>query len=122
MLSPDVRCIDPGQHVARRLYAVLAAGSKAQGRRGREAAGDACEFDITVPNRDHPGVQLTPHGGFAQDYKYGRTRTLGVEDVRIVPLTPQFLPPDVAGRLERRLPECWTLLQDFSTHRGEPGR
>ena len=118
LLAPDVGCIDPGEHVARRLYAVLAAGSK------RREAGDAKpqatrgEFYLTVPNRDHPGVQLTPHGGFAQDYKYGRTRTLGVEDVHIVPLTPQLLPPDVAGRLERRLPEGWRLLQDFSVHRG----
>lgn len=114
LLAPDVGCIDPAQHVARRLYAVLAASSK------RREAGDAQpqatrgEFYITVPNRDHPGVQLASHGGFTQDYKYSRTRTLGVEDVHIVPLTPQLLPPDLARRLERRLPECWRLLRDHS--------
>jgi len=114
VLAPDVSCIDPAQHVARRLYAALAAGSK------RRLAGDAVsqptrgQFYLSVPNRDHPGVQLTPQGGFTQDYKYGRTRTLGIEDVQVVPLTPSLLPGDVAGRLERRLPECWTLLRDFS--------
>jgi hypothetical protein len=77
------------------------------------------EFFISVPNRDHPGVQLAPHGGFTQDYKYGRTRTLGVEDVDVVPLTTQLLPPDVASRLQRRLPQGWRLLRDFSARLGQ---
>lgn len=118
LLAPDVSCIDPGQHVARRLYAALAAGSKRREAADAKLQPTRGQFYITVPNRDHPGVQLAPHGGFTQEYKYGRTRTLGMADVHIVPLTPQLLPADVAGRLERRLPEGWRLLQDFTAHRG----
>jgi len=118
LLAPDVSCIDPAQYVARRLYAALAAGSKRREVTDAKPQPTRGEFYISVPNPDHPDVQLAPHGGFTQDYKYGRTRTLGIEDVHIVPLTPQLLPADVAGRLERRLPEGWKLLQDFSVHRG----
>ena len=119
LLAPDVGCIDPAQHVARRLYAVLAASSKHRQAVDAVAQPTRGEFFISVPNRDHPGVQLAPHGGFTQDYKYGRTRTLGVEDVDVVPLTTQLLPPDVASRLQRRLPQGWRLLHDFSARLGQ---
>ena len=57
--------------MARRLYAALAAGSKRRKADDAKLQPTRGQFYITVPNRDYPGVQLAPHGGFTQEYKYG---------------------------------------------------
>ena len=112
LMVPDVQIIDPAIHLARRLYTVLAADKKLRRPADAETLKTRGQFYITEPNREHPGVRLAPDGGFTQDYKFGRTHSLGISDVLVVPFTIRSMPPATARRLESQLPAVWKLLGD----------
>ncbi|HIQ20174.1 MAG TPA: hypothetical protein EYH34_02895 [Planctomycetes bacterium] len=110
-MSRHIDIVDPAQSTARRLYLALARSGKLRARTPVGALRAA--FYLSVPDRDHPGVQLDAEGWFSYDYKYGRGPAAAGTDVRYVPLDPARIGPGVTGRLSRRVPLSWALLQRF---------
>ena len=75
------------------------------------------QFFVTVPNPQLPAACLDPSGGFTFDYKYGRTAELGATDFLTVPLTTGHFSKAISQRLQRQLPDVWTLLESFSAEK-----
>jgi glutamate racemase len=118
-LAADVQFIDPAVHVGRELYQRLAGKKQLAESTDSLAKQPRGEFYITVPRRNHPGVQLDPSGWFTYDYKYGRDPADAFSDVRAVPWDHSYLEPDVAKRLARQAPTVWGSIRQFNLNRAE---
>ncbi|MDD4270160.1 MAG: aspartate/glutamate racemase family protein [Pirellulales bacterium] len=118
-LAADVRFIDPAVHVGRELYQRLAGKKQLAESTGAPPKPPRGEFYITVPRRDHPGVQLDPSGWFTYDYKYGRGPDDAFADVRAVPWDQRYLEPEVTKRLARQAPTVWGAIRQFNLDRAE---
>ena len=118
-LAADVRFIDPAVHVGRELYQRLAGKKQLAESTGAPPKPPRGEFYITVPRRDHPGVQLDPSGWFTYDYKYGRGPDDAFADVRAVPWDQRYLEPEVTKALPGRAPTVWGSASSISTGRRE---
>lgn len=112
LLAEDIRLIDPAVLAAKELYACLAAEGKLNETAPGKSRG---QFFITVPNPSLAPACLDASGGFAYEYKYGRVSELGAKDFLAVPLTVNYFPATMSQRLQRQLPNVWSLLQGFTT-------
>ena len=107
----DVKLIDPALSVGKELYRRLASQ-----RRLADVAAPAAlrgEFYITVPCREHPGVQVNADGWFTYEYKYGRGPGPTPSDVRAVPWNEKYLDAEVVRRLARQVPAVSRLIAEF---------
>ena len=53
---------------------------------------------------------------FTYEYKYGRSAGSGQAFVWNVPFSRQNIPAEVASRLEKQVPEVFSLIHYFSQH------
>ncbi len=113
-LASSIELIDPARLTARELYQCLAKNNTFDLTAEDPLSPTRGEFFITVPCRPAPGVELTPEGQFTYVYKYGRDRENVGADYRAVPLRPEDLDLETAGRLRKQLPLVWELMSEFS--------
>ncbi|MFZ5833081.1 MAG: glutamate racemase [Planctomycetota bacterium] len=112
-LAPRVEVIDPAVRAAEELMAALVARKEADRSVEDPFKATRGEFYLTQASADCPPAAINEQGGFAHDYKYGRSRDHVGEDFLVVPLQPKHLDAATAGRLRQQLPRCWRLMQDF---------
>jgi hypothetical protein len=118
-LDARVEWIDPGYFTARELYVKLVEERKLDPAPGDFLGETRGEFYLTVPCREHSGVQVSSLGQFTYDYKYSPRRPEAGTDYRTVPLRHHELDAETAARLRRQAPAVWKLLDEFNCCNGK---
>lgn len=113
LIGEEVVLVDPALNTARELYDHLSLAHL------QNTAGDLrnAEFYISVPNRELAGAGLEAEGNrFTYEYKYGRQVGTGQDFVWNVPFSKQNIPVEVAARLEKQVPQVFSLIHYFCQH------
>jgi glutamate racemase len=106
-VSEKLRFVDPAQATAKELFRELA---RTRLRSRETPSGMPCQFFLSVPNPQAPGVKLGPDGSLETAYKHGRPPgAFDHEDAVVVPLRSASLPAAV-GPLVRSLSAVWERL------------
>lgn len=99
--------VDPARSLAGELYAYLA---KANLLRPENAEPVSNRFYISVPNPFLKRNQLAKGGGFTYAYKYGRGIDSGLEFVKRVPFSPQWIKQEVLDRIKSKMPDIYQMF------------
>lgn len=107
LIAPDFCFVNPAEWTARELFMALA---KARLRNNSDSR-FADAFYLSIPNPTRTDLSLTSDGGFAKDFKYGRSPgAMQREDTVNVPMTSNRIPTVSRTLIETKLPEVWKRL------------
>ena len=108
-MAKKIELIDPAYFTARELYQSLAADARVRpiGNTPRTRG----EFCITVACQDGKDVQLNASGDFTYEFKYGRNPGKVTSNFRAVSLDARTVDESVLQRLQKHVPNVWTLMK-----------
>lgn len=117
ILSNKVKLVDPAKLTARETFMVLKEANSLK-KTVRTGSG----FYLSIPNKNLPGVKYNDQNRFEYDYKYGRLpfylsaekNILPPKYVYRVPMRWSVLDDIVINQIKSRLPESYTLLNQFN--------
>jgi len=110
LIPEDIALIDPARSTARELYLHLAGKELL-----RTAGRSGCEFYTSVPNPLLPENRIDEKGSFLYAWKYGREVDQGVEFVKRVPFTRQWIKPATLQRIKEKMPLVHAMMRAFHT-------
>jgi hypothetical protein len=111
LINEDVSLIDPGQQTAKQTYRQLFLNRLLV--RGEAKQPPAVErIFVSVPAATVSSKALTPDGGLAHDYKYGRAAgDFDNEETRFVPMTRQLMPAYLVDLVRKHCPSTWGQIK-----------
>lgn len=115
-LKRSVVLIDPARALAAGLYRYLSGNHLLRRGTGTGNSGKNT-FYISVPNPLLKENQLSENGGFREfsyAYKYGRSINSGLQFVKRVPFSRQWIQEDVINQIHVKMPDIYDMI--FKTH------
>ena len=110
LIREKLTFINPAEFTAKELFRELAR-KRLRLKPGEKSMAERDRFFMSTPNRDWPGIQLTPAGVLEQSYKHGRgVGEFTRNDTPATQMLPSLLPGTTTTAIEQLLPEVWQKL------------
>jgi glutamate racemase len=110
VLSDSIILIDPAINTAKEVYTYLA-DNNLLNPTGKISES---EFYISEPALPNPDTKSDSPKRFSYAYKYGRAENQPIYDVRQVPVSKKNMPEEIVMRLQRFIPEVFSLIREFN--------